>query len=994
MQSASTGERNPLSQRHQEINMESTSYANDSRMNLPCADLIKGRGREYLDIGVPLYEASLKCDWKAANYILDEIKEMELVRYSITENGETALHIAASVKGPKHVGQFVYNLVHMMTKEDLELQNKNHNTALYLAAAAGNLEVVKILVRKNLALMLIPGGGSSDTHPSMIPLYAAALFGNHKVVKFLYDKSEGLRGDGWTFKNRCSLLEKCIETDMFGKNDIEVSEVEEYAFDFVIEDEILANIGEGDGHLHHNSFMEDKELEAHLIPRKGALDTQSNTSMEEIKRLVINLMALMDLISTSLKPPLGYIEVGFLQVLARGVQFSTGRAVWHEPEQFSSKLNNISLVSYTLTKWYQEPDYDKQRQKMRTAEGTTEGRKQNRNKSKLCKIGEIKYKRNIMCWNCNQKGRFQNQYSKLIASRGKEVNMKARYFYDALVCCIENTVEDHIMDSGASFHATYCKEELERFKLRSGKVRLADDKTLYIASVGDVILKTSFGTSWTLKDVRYISGVKRRLISVGQLDEEGYHVVWEVEESFFHNVSEDKESAKTAAGVSLKMVPETPLQFGVAERLSRTFRAERTGIHAEASIGLRIPEEEWRGKDTSLTHLKVFGCDSFVKVKDVYGEAMKCTFIGSGSDEMRYSFRYTKSHQVIQSRNITFVDSIYEARSVTDSSSLTKPIHESQVVLLDIPENLAENDNIVVEHGLSSEFTQSLSGSSNTSEGSKKSRSFEDSGRSDKEYSEDGASSKEGGFETPQIRRSTRESRALVRKEGMTEKAASACGCSGFKKIRMTEKATGAFLYSWNEEPCRDVHQVGDERVVEVLRSFNWPPSELITEDGVLPERGYSQFNDVSLGYLRVPDVQRYRKVRAVALLKGRQGDPLSPFLFLIVVESLQVAFIEACNRGIDKGVSLLDGGSNLSMLQFNLVKSNLLGVGVPQNEVDLVASSIKCSENTHFMYFRLSIGRNMHCCDGQSEVVDRFQVRLSFCKANFLSNWRSPHAR
>ncbi|GKE27023.1 hypothetical protein Tco_1442407, partial [Tanacetum coccineum] len=42
---------------------------------------------------------------------------------------------------------------------------------------------------------------------------------------------------------------------------------------------------------------------------------------------------------------------------------------------------------------------------------------------------------------------------------------------------------------------------------------------------------------------------------------------------------------------------------------------------------------------------------------------------------------------------------------------------------------------------------------------------------------------------------------------------------------------------SWNEEPCRDVHQVGDEREVEVLHSFNWPPSELLTEDGVLPEK-------------------------------------------------------------------------------------------------------------------------------------------------------------
>ncbi|GJR12689.1 hypothetical protein Tco_0795341 [Tanacetum coccineum] len=52
--------------------------------------------------------------------------------------------------------------------------------------------------------------------------------------------------------------------------------------------------------------------------------------------------------------------------------------------------------------------------------------------------------------------------------KDKEVNQAARDSDDALVCCIENTVEDRIMDLGALFHATYCKEELERFKLRSG----------------------------------------------------------------------------------------------------------------------------------------------------------------------------------------------------------------------------------------------------------------------------------------------------------------------------------------------------------------------------------------------------------------------------------------------------------------------------------------------------------------------------------------------
>ncbi|GJU61531.1 hypothetical protein Tco_1243366 [Tanacetum coccineum] len=55
----------------------------------------------------------------------------------------------------------------------------------------------------------------------------------------------------------------------------------------------------------------------------------------------------------------------------------------------------------------------------------------------------------------------------------------------------------------------------------------------------------------------------------------------------------------------------------------------------------------------------------------------------------------------------------------------------SQEVLVDIPENLVEDINIVAEHGLSSEKTQSPGGSSDTSEGSKTSGSFEDYGISD-----------------------------------------------------------------------------------------------------------------------------------------------------------------------------------------------------------------------------------------------------------------------
>ncbi|KAJ0502208.1 putative ankyrin repeat-containing domain, PGG domain, ankyrin repeat-containing domain superfamily [Helianthus annuus] len=119
---------------------------------------------------------------------------MGLEKYSITENGETPLHVAASAKGPKDVEKFVKNLVGKMQNEDLELQNKNHNTALYLAVVAGNIKTVKIMVEKNKNLLKIAGANGK-----MMPLYAAVLFGNKDVVKYLYDNSKELHNDdGWT----------------------------------------------------------------------------------------------------------------------------------------------------------------------------------------------------------------------------------------------------------------------------------------------------------------------------------------------------------------------------------------------------------------------------------------------------------------------------------------------------------------------------------------------------------------------------------------------------------------------------------------------------------------------------------------------------------------------------------------------------------------------------------------------------------------------------
>ncbi|KAJ0703577.1 putative ankyrin repeat-containing domain, PGG domain, ankyrin repeat-containing domain superfamily [Helianthus annuus] len=177
--------------------------------NLPTNSLAKDT---YSEIYVRLFESSMKCDWNAAKAIFDQ--HPDWVRCSISENGETALHFASSKKQSKHVENFVKKLVNIMDPEDLELENKYFSTALYTAAVAGNIETVKIMVDKNKKLLTIMGG-NTDAKLRMMPLHAAALVGNHEVVKYLYENSNHLSGENWDVKTRSWLLEKCVEGDMF-----------------------------------------------------------------------------------------------------------------------------------------------------------------------------------------------------------------------------------------------------------------------------------------------------------------------------------------------------------------------------------------------------------------------------------------------------------------------------------------------------------------------------------------------------------------------------------------------------------------------------------------------------------------------------------------------------------------------------------------------------------------------------------------------------------
>ncbi|XP_076889513.1 uncharacterized protein LOC143540294 [Bidens hawaiensis] len=79
-----------------------------------------------------------------------------------------------------------------------------------MAAAAGNIKTVRIMVEKNRDLVKIPGAMGQ-----VMPLYAAAMNGNYEVVKYLYENSSELRDDGWSTVNCGWLLDECVEGDTY-----------------------------------------------------------------------------------------------------------------------------------------------------------------------------------------------------------------------------------------------------------------------------------------------------------------------------------------------------------------------------------------------------------------------------------------------------------------------------------------------------------------------------------------------------------------------------------------------------------------------------------------------------------------------------------------------------------------------------------------------------------------------------------------------------------
>ncbi|GKV46692.1 hypothetical protein SLEP1_g53669 [Rubroshorea leprosula] len=150
-----------------------------------------------------------------------------------------------------------------------------------------------------------------------------------------------------------------------------------------------------------------------------------------------------------------------------------------------------------------------------------------------------------------------------------------------------------------------------------------------------------------------------------------------------------------------------------------------------------------------------------------------------------------------------------------------------------------------------------------------------------------------------------------------------------------------------------------------------------------------------------------------------RQGDPLSPYLFLIAAKGLHALVHEAVKKNLLTGIAV-DRDLSVSHLQFaydtillgeaslksirafkfilrwfkiisglkiNFSKSTLYGINIEENWLNMAASTLnsKCGQ-LPFLYLGLPVGGNPHCLRFWKPVVEKFRSMLATWKGKLLS--------
>ncbi|KAH9689341.1 Integrase catalytic domain-containing protein [Citrus sinensis] len=171
----------------------------------------------------------------------------------------------------------------------------------------------------------------------------------------------------------------------------------------------------------------------------------------------------------------------------------------------------------------------------------TRGRSTERGPSGSQNHGRSKFrsKKNVKCYNCGKKGHVKKEcWSNQKIKEGKEPESSnaqgcvASTSNDGEILYSEATIVSEgrkrlsdvwLIDSGDTWHMTSRREWFYTYEPISGRsVYMGNDHALEIAGISTIKIKMFDGTIHTIGEVRHVNGLKKNLLSLGQMDSHGY----------------------------------------------------------------------------------------------------------------------------------------------------------------------------------------------------------------------------------------------------------------------------------------------------------------------------------------------------------------------------------------------------------------------------------------------------------------------------------------
>ncbi|KAH9723668.1 hypothetical protein KPL70_007189 [Citrus sinensis] len=150
-----------------------------------------------------------------------------------------------------------------------------------------------------------------------------------------------------------------------------------------------------------------------------------------------------------------------------------------------------------------------------------------------------KSKKNVKCYNCGKKGHVKKKcWSNQKRREGKEpessnaqgcvasTSNDGEILYSEAITISEGRKrlsDVWLIDSGATWHMTSRREWFHTYEpISGGSVYMGNDHALEIAGIGTIKIKMFDATIRTIGEVRHVNGLKKNLLSLGQMDSHGY----------------------------------------------------------------------------------------------------------------------------------------------------------------------------------------------------------------------------------------------------------------------------------------------------------------------------------------------------------------------------------------------------------------------------------------------------------------------------------------